>query len=387
MILSPRPWPGVCSLKTTDVPSNLMAENRTSGEHRDLRVTYIGVDSGTSRQRAQALERLGLHVTCIDPWAWIGWNKCARYFHLITGYAVAGPLVARRLYAEVAAARPDVIWVNQGEPLGRKTLTLLRSLDVPIINYANDNPFSSECHRRFTQYRRALDLYDLVVVVFDTCVPLARAAGARRVIRRHISADEVAHLAYGENSRPKVYDVSFIGTWHPDGRGDRIVEIIKQGVPLALWGDRWNRDRNWATIRQAWRGPGIYGEKEYASVLAESRICLGFVNHLAGNQHTDRSTEIPAIGSLLCAERTAEHEAMYDDGKEAVFWSTPEECAGLCADLLRDEPRRAAIAAAGRRRAIRNGYFNEQVLAGVLAELGFDVGSGGRLSAHHQEPA
>jgi spore maturation protein CgeB len=350
-------------------------------------VAYVGAESGTSRQRAKALERLGCSVSVIDPWPWLGRNSLARHFHLKTGYCFVGPIIDRRLFDEVTGSRPDAIWVNQGELLGRRAVDALRSIGVPIVNYANDNPFGPEFYRRFTQYRRSLDLYDLVVVVFDACVPLARAAGARRVIRRHISADEVAHLAYGENSRPKVYDVSFIGTWHPDGRGDRIVELIKQGVPLALWGDRWNRDRNWATIRQAWRGPGIYGEKEYASVLAESRICLGFVNHLAGNQHTDRSTEIPAIGSLLCAERTAEHEAMYDDGKEAVFWSTPEECAGLCADLLRDEPRRAAIAAAGRRRAIRNGYFNEQVLAGVLAELGFDVGSGGRLSAHHQEPA
>jgi hypothetical protein len=64
---------------------------------------------------------------------------------------------------------------------------------------------------------------------------------------------------------------------------------------------------------------------------------------------------------------------MYNDGVEAVFWQTPQECASLCSSLLNDEPKRAAIAAAGRRRAIRNGYFNEHVLAGVLAELGFEI--------------
>lgn len=360
--------------------SNMQATmgNAMHGGRGDLKVAYIGVGSGTSRQRAKALERLGLHVTCFDPWAWLGRNRFVRHIHLTTGYALAGPLVDRRLFAEVAASRPDVIWVNQGEPLGRGALTLLRSLRVPIINYANDNPFSSECRRRFTQYRRALDLYDLVVVVFAEAVPLAQACGARRVIRRHISADESAHLAKGEAPTRKVHDVSFIGTWHPDGRGSLIAEIIRQGVPLNLWGDRWNHDRQWATIRNAWRGPGIYDEHKYAAVIGESRICLGLVNQVAGNQHTDRSTEIPAIGSLLCAQRTDEHEAMYNDGEEAVFWTTPVECARLCTYLLHDEAKRATIAAAGRRRAIQNGYFNEQVLAGILAEMGSYVRSGDR---------
>ncbi|NQW48312.1 MAG: glycosyltransferase [Planctomycetes bacterium] len=350
-----------------------MGEKTMNGCHGELRVAYIGAGSGTSRQRAKALERLGLHVTCFDPWDWLGRNMFVRHIHLKTGYFLAGALVARRLFSEVAASRPDVIWVNQGELLGRGALNRLRSLGVPIVNYANDNPFSSECHRRFTQYRRTLDLYDLVVVVFAEAVPLTRACGARRVIRRHISADESAHLGQGVLPRKKTCDVTFIGTWHPDGRGALIAEIIRQGVPLNLWGDRWDHDHQWATIKTAWRGPGIYDELQYATVIGESRICLGLVNHVAGNQHTDRSTEIPAIGSLLCAERTGEHEAMYDDGEEAIFWTTPAECARLCRRLLENEPKRAAIAAAGRRRAIRNGYFNEQVLGGILAELGFAV--------------
>jgi spore maturation protein CgeB len=348
----------------------------SSNGHQSLKIAYVGSGGGTSGQRARAFERLGCSVTRVDPWQWLGEeNNLVRYFHLRTGYAYVSPFIDRRLYREVSTSRPDVIWVNQGDLVGRRALERLRTLGVPIVNYANDNPFGPELYRRFTHYRQAVDLYDLVVVVFSDVVPLARAAGARRVIRRHISADEVAHLAYGDQSTPKVHDVSFIGTWHPDGRGNLIAGIIREGVPLSLWGNRWDRDPNWKKIKHAWRGPGMYGNQAYARLLGESRICLGLVNHLAGNQHTDRSIEIPAIGSLLCAKRTVEHEAMYNDGEEAVFWNTPEECASLCSDLLNNEPKRAAIAAAGRRRAIRNGYFNEHVLAGVLAEVGFEISS------------
>jgi spore maturation protein CgeB len=337
---------------------------------RDLRIAYVGVNSGTSQQRARALSRLGADVIHIDPWAWLAKNRLLWRLHLQIGHAFVGPLLDERLFEEVRQARPDVVWVNHGEFLGRRALSLLRSLGVPIVNYLVDNPFSSECRRPFARYRQSVDLYDLVVVVFEHVVSLMEAAGARRVIRRYISADEVAHLRYGETQHKLLHDVSFVGTWHPDGRGDIIASLIDRGIPLALWGDRWDRDRRWSAIKKAWRGPGIFNEGDYARVLGESRITLGLVNHVAGNQHTHRSTEIPAIGSLLCAERTPEHLGMYEDGIEAVFWNSPDECARHCVELLQDEPRRAEIAARGRIRAIRNQYFNEPILAGILGELG-----------------
>jgi len=76
--------------------------------------------------------------------------------------------------------------------------------------------------------------------------------------------------------------------------------------------------------------------------------------------------EIPALGAVLCAERTSEHLSLYDDGVEAVFWSTPEECAASCRRLLADEPYRQSVARRGRERLQRNGHYNERVLAGIL---------------------
>jgi hypothetical protein len=79
--------------------------------------------------------------------------------------------------------------------------------------------------------------------------------------------------------------------------------------------------------------------------------------------------EIPALGGLLCAERTTEHSAMYLEGVEAVFWSSAGECAALCRQLLADEPRRATIALAGQRRVHANQRFHEPMLRSVLAAL------------------
>jgi spore maturation protein CgeB len=290
-----------------------------------------------------------------------------------SGYAGAGLLTDRRLFHEVSAAAPELIWVNQGEFLGPGVIRRLRGLGAPIINYANDNPFSTENWMRFTRYRAALPYYDLVVVVFEPIVKLAEQAGAKRVLRKFISADEIAHrpkLLTSEQRGRYSSDVAFVGTWMPVQRGPFVVELIRRGVPVSIWGDRWNKAPEWSQIRPFWRGPGVYNDDGYAAIIQSARICLGLVNKTSANLHTDRSIQIPALGGVLCAERTSEHIAMYEEGIEAVFWSTVAECATLCKQLLNDEPRRAELARCGHERALRNNLFNEQILLSILDALG-----------------
>jgi hypothetical protein len=82
--------------------------------------------------------------------------------------------------------------------------------------------------------------------------------------------------------------------------------------------------------------------------------------------HTTRSLEIPALGGLLCAERTSEHLDMYLEGQEALFWNNAEECAMLCHSMLTNESSRKSIAEFGRQRVMLNGHYNEKVLEGIL---------------------
>lgn len=336
-----------------------------------MRIAYIGPQWGTSLHRARALERLGHTVSVIDPWAWLAQPKLRGRVHLHTGYVGVDRLIGSKLLREVLASRPDLIWVNQGEFLGSVSIRALRGLDVPIVNYANDNPFSAGNRMRFSHYRAALPFYDLVVVVFAEAVEPAKRAGARHVIRKFISADEIAHLQPSESEADDAGDrpeVAFVGTWMKEHRGAFIAELIDRGVPLSIWGDRWQKAKEWPIIRPHWRGPGVYDNRGYAQIIRGAKICLGLVNKASGNLHTDRSIQIPALGSLLCAERTSEHLALYEEGEEAVFWSDAAECANLCKELLADEPRRLEIARRGHERALRNNLFNEPVLESILEQ-------------------
>lgn len=122
----------------------------------------------------------------------------------------------------------------------------------------------------------------------------------------------------------------------------------------------------WSLPLTHWRGPGIYHDDSYAAAIQSAKICLGLLSKGNRDLHTNRSIEIPCLGGLLCAERTSEHLALYEEGRDAIFWRDAEECAALCHRLLADEPLRREIAGRGHERARRNNHYNEPMLAALI---------------------
>ena len=141
--------------------------------------------------------------------------------------------------------------------------------------------------------------------------------------------------------------VGFLGGWEP--RRERLLHAVAAaGVDVKIWGGYWDflRDGKW-TLRQhiilrqlaggdrfrfhwdellsrAHQGGEVY-EDDYARALTGSRIGIGFLRKAWPDQHTTRTFEIPACGSLLLADRTEEHQEFFEEGKEAEFFASCEE--------------------------------------------------------------
>lgn len=332
-----------------------------------MRISYIGPNSGTSRHRADALRRLGHAVTLVDPWDVLGRSRWVGRWLQHAGALGVPLLIDDPIFRRVRLSEPELIWIDQGAFLGPGLLQHLRSLSAPIVNYTIDDPFGGRDGLRFRLYRKALPYYDVIAVVREVNVREARDRGARNVVRVWRSADEVAHrprVLGPQERRRYAGDVAFVGTWMPE-RGPFIAHLIKLGVPVSIWGNRWHKAPEWLTLKPHWRGPGVDDER-YATVILSARVVLGLLSNGNRDLHTQRSMEIPALGAVLCAECTSEHLSLYKDGVEAVFWSTAEECAAACRRLLADDAYRQSVARAGRERLQRNGHYNERVLAGIL---------------------
>ena len=160
-------------------------------------------------------------------------------------------------------------------------------------------------------------------------------------------------------------EVLFVGTAFPE-RGRFFSELVNCGVPLSIYGNRWDRLSEWRTIRPYWKGPGLDEKYTYAAAIQSAKVSLGLLSKGNRDLHTQRSLEIPSLGGVFCAERTDEHLELYEENKEAVFWNSAEECAAKCHALLSDDAWRRSVAENGRQRYLKNGWTNEKVAEKIL---------------------
>ena len=338
-----------------------------------LSVLYLGHRYGTSGYRAAALRRLGHQVEIVDPYEFLPRLPGIGAYAYLSGGAIVSTLVARATLKRVSNRSFDVAWIDGGALVGAALVRALRARGMRTVNYNHDDPFGERDWVYWRQYRRAVPEYDLLAVVRTENIAEARRAGAKNVMHIFRSADEVAHapqrLTVDETAQ-WASEVLFVGTWMPE-RGPFMRDLLLAGVPLAIYGNGWHKDRDWSVLAKAWRGAALDTTGEYARAIQSAKICLGLLSKGNRDLHTTRSLEIPSLGGLLLAQRTSEHLLLYRENEEAVFWTDAGECAQKCRWLLADDTLRRRIAAAGRRRAFSNAHFNETAVASILAVLGF----------------
>lgn len=338
-------------------------------------ILYLGSNSpaSNSRHRADGLRRLGCEVTVVDPEDLIGprrrWQAFVDYH---TGYVFLQRLLLRELKAKfcVLANSPDLIWINGGELLGPNIAKFLRlSFDCKIILYQNDDPTGPREWKRFYSLRAAFPFYDVCVCCREHNLLELLAFGAKRVVRIFMSYDEVVHApqkSTDDVARLESDTVLFIGTFiSGEHRDDFLLQLKQAGLPIHVRGNRWQRSPHWFELSQFHKGNGIV-RSDYARAIAKASICLGFLSHGNRDLHTRRSVEVPFAGSLICAERTSEHQLLYEEGFEAVFWDSAEECSLICRDLLAHPLKREWIRLAGSSRVRELGVGNEDISRNIL---------------------
>lgn len=332
-----------------------------------LAILFLGANGGNALKRANALRRLGHDVTLIDPYSLFPFRNFVGRLIYYGGASLIETYLKKMITPIIKQSGFDVTFVDNGELVGRNLLSELRKISNILINYNNDDPFGPRDKKKWRLYQEAVPHYDLLAVVRAVNVAEAYALGARKVLQVFMAVDELdGPRAITPQDRLRFpHEVLFIGTWMPE-RGPFLRELIHAGLPLAIYGDNWQKAPEWPALRPVWQGPAIYGD-DYLKAIQLAKISLGLLSKGNRDLHTTRTFEIPYCGGLLCAERTSEHLQLYREDIEAVYWSDVHECLEKCKKLLSDETMRAGIAEKGRMRCLRNGIFNENNLKKMLA--------------------
>jgi len=261
----------------------------------------------------------------------------------------------------------DLVHIDEVALVSSSLVQQLRERFGPVSCYVIDDPFGDRDGVKWRLFLDAVPEYDLITVVRQPNVKEAYDYGARDVLRVFRSADEVIHAPQDLTSAVREKwnsKVVFVGTWFPE-RGPFLASLINRDVPITLYGPNWEKAEEWPIIKPYWKRGTLHGA-DYTKALQCADICLGFLSKGNRDLHTQRSMEIPYIGSLLCAERTVEHAELYEDGEEAIFWSDADECADRCFEMIENDERREAIARRGRKKCIENGYLNESVMGQIV---------------------
>jgi len=339
-------------------------------------IFYIGdtYHGATSAHRAHALERLGHKVFVSDPYKKFSKPLQSPWqypLHYRTGFRFLQSAVFKWLEAEIKkAGNIDIIWIDSGELIGPKCVQLLRSTNHPVILFNVDDPTGSRDGHRFDLVVKSIPYYDLIVVVRKESEDEFLSLNAKKVLRVFRSYDEVAHRPFDNVTEiPSKYrsKVAFIGTWmRQENRDEFLLALLENGIPISIWGNRWNKSKHWDKLKSVHRGGSLSG-RDYVAAIQGADICLGFLSKGNRDLHTQRSLEVPFSKGLFCAERTSEHLELYTEGKEAVFWQDAEECIAICKNLLVDQELREQIKENGKNKVESLKIGNEDICRQVLS--------------------
>jgi hypothetical protein len=161
-------------------------------------------------------------------------------------------------------------------------------------------------------------------------------------------------------------EVGFIGAFETD-RYRRMQAIANSGRGVVVRGPNWEKYEKrhpFLAVR-----PGFIVGDDYARAICATKINLGFLCKANRDLHTTRSMEIPASGAFMLAERTSEHLAMFEEGKEAEFFDSDHELIDKVNYYLKHETERKRIAQEGRERCLRSGYSNHDSIKEILMHI------------------
>ena len=168
-------------------------------------------------------------------------------------------------------------------------------------------------------------------------------------------------------------EVALIGSYEKE-RVELIRYLAENDIRVKIWG--WGRSPARSGMNHpniTFTGKYVYGD-EYAKVVCSTDINLCFLRKENRDTETTRSVEIPACGGFMLAERTTDHLELFEEDKEAVYFSSKEELLEKIRYYLEHETARAQVAMNAMARCLKSEYSYKHQLKKVISIiLGYDA--------------
>lgn len=329
--------------------------------------------SNTCLHRHWALEKIADQIDVVNTSGFTSlWYKIA-YHLFLYGIPIRIPENRKensQIIEKINSTYYDIVWIDKGVTIFPETLQYIKkkSPKTLLISYSPDN--MALRHNQSQQYLECIPLYDHIITNKSYILEDMRKLGAKDIRFVNNSYESTFHYPRtltSEDYKEIGGDIGFVGAWEKE-RCESILYLAQHGLNVRVWGGgKWLKYKGMypnLTIENK----GLYSEN-YSKSFQAFKISLCFLRKMNFDLQTTRTVEIPACGGFMMAERTSEHQAMFEEGKEAAFFSTNEELLEKCKYYLFHEEERKQIATAGLKRCQTSGYSNEDTIRNVINNI------------------
>jgi hypothetical protein len=321
---------------------------------RRPRLLFIGTDEAQDRSGLiQALERISDVTLFTREDGGYGHNdprapevrRAANRARLLS--------ILDRMHA--AGTGPDIVlaqtWATLIDPVA---FDAARAAGARVINLSMDDRHQFRGERASFGWSGTLGLVghiDLALTAAAECVHWYEAEGCPALYFPEASDPDIFRPM---PDLPKQHQIAFVGGRY--GIRERIVHALRRaGLQVSAFGSGWEGGRIDV--------PGM------ARLFAQSEIVLGVgtIGHCTDFHALKlRDFDAPMSGSAYLTHGNTDLAPLYEIGREIVTYDSIDECVTQARALLADDGRRAAIAAAGRARALREHTWDHRL--GLLFE-------------------
>lgn len=261
----------------------------------------------------------------------------------------------------------NIIFIIKGNEIYPNTLKKVKTNfpNIKLINWSQDDMYSF--HNRSLFYTFGLKYYDLIVTQKSYNVSELKKLGAHEVLFQNKAYSKDIHNPTICNKKYN-NDVVFVGFPEKE-RNTSMMYLAKNGIKIDIYGypNQWKK-LNYYHENISIHPESLYGKK-YAEALSCAKISLCFLRKINRDLQTSRSIEIPACKGFMLAERTDEHLELFEENKEAVYFSNDDELLEKVRYYLANEQERVEISNNGYVKCLNGEYSYDDRVIEILKKV------------------
>lgn len=341
-----------------------------------LQVLYVcNEDQGTTCQRLMALKDLKVETDVVytfllnEKISFFTRLKRALVFRL--GYFPERNNENKAINKAISEKQYDILFIEKGLSIEPSTLLKVKKKQpsIRIVSYTLDDVMNKRNSSIY--FRKSIGLYDFYFTNKKYNVEELLSMGAKNVHYFPNGYSSHVHRPVITTEREKQFygaEVALIGSYEKE-RVELIRYLAENDIRVKIWG--WGRNPARSGMNHpniTFTGKYVYGD-EYAKVVCSTDINLCFLRKENRDTETTRSIEIPACGGFMLAERTIDHQALFEENQEAVYFSSREELLEKINYYLKHTQERERIGLMGLERCIKSQYCYRYQLKNIFSTI------------------